>query len=442
MHNQEENGVAVTTVTSNKISKERGKTMKNEKTSLNIRKLKKQVKGITLIALVVTIIVLLILAGIAINLTIGDNGIFKRAENARDTWEIAQSKEQSEMDKAADFIGIYEEGANTGKTVSEAISQNKFYTTNTTIKDDLENEVVIPAYFKLAADSATKVEDGIVIEDLDGNQFVWVPVENPNELFIITQEAIKLNGVETTTNVYSKLTNRSGLYAPGMPNEISKAREPDVLSRYDTDTQYYENILGFDSTKSMADSMVAEYKAMSDSIKKYNGFYIGRYELTGSVETPTEKAGKVLTGASNEAENWYNLYKACQNVVVGNNNVKSTMIYGVQWDAVCSWLSQNEYNTDSDSSSWGNYSDSLGDAAVEGTGSPQNTGYSEYWKANNIYDLAGNYMEWTQEAVGLNGRITRGGYYNLSDSYASHISYDDPYTPSSVNTSRATLYIL
>ena len=56
MHNQEENGVAVTTVTSNKISKERGKTMKNEKTSLNIRKLKKQVKGITLIALVVTIV--------------------------------------------------------------------------------------------------------------------------------------------------------------------------------------------------------------------------------------------------------------------------------------------------------------------------------------------------------------------------------------------------
>ena len=55
MHNQEENGVAVITVASNKISKERGKTMKNEKTSLNIRKLKKQVKGITLIALVVTI---------------------------------------------------------------------------------------------------------------------------------------------------------------------------------------------------------------------------------------------------------------------------------------------------------------------------------------------------------------------------------------------------
>ena len=56
MYNQEENEVAVKTVASNKISKERGKTMENEKTSLNIRKLKKQVKGITLIALVVTIV--------------------------------------------------------------------------------------------------------------------------------------------------------------------------------------------------------------------------------------------------------------------------------------------------------------------------------------------------------------------------------------------------
>ena len=56
MHNKEKNGVTVTTVTSNKVSKERGKnTMENKKTSLNIRKLKKQDKGITLIALVVTI---------------------------------------------------------------------------------------------------------------------------------------------------------------------------------------------------------------------------------------------------------------------------------------------------------------------------------------------------------------------------------------------------
>ena len=45
-------------------------------------KIRKQAKGITLIALVVTIIVLLILAGVAISLTIGNNGIFTRAQVA------------------------------------------------------------------------------------------------------------------------------------------------------------------------------------------------------------------------------------------------------------------------------------------------------------------------------------------------------------------------
>ena len=47
-----------------------------------IDRLKRDVKGITLVALVITIIVLLILSGVAINLTIGSNGIFTRAGNA------------------------------------------------------------------------------------------------------------------------------------------------------------------------------------------------------------------------------------------------------------------------------------------------------------------------------------------------------------------------
>ena len=38
------------------------------------------------------------------------------------------------------------------------------------------------------------------------------------------------------------------------------------------------------------------------------------------------------------------------------------------------------------------------------------TGRSEYWKANNIYDLAGNTFEWTQEQVGTNS-VYRGGDY-------------------------------
>ena len=54
-----------------KERKTKVKTLQKQKT---IQTIKKQVKGITLIALVVTIIVLLILAGVAISLTIGQNG--------------------------------------------------------------------------------------------------------------------------------------------------------------------------------------------------------------------------------------------------------------------------------------------------------------------------------------------------------------------------------
>lgn len=59
-----------------------------------IKKIKKDVRGITLIALVVTIIVLLILAGVAINLTIGQNGIFTRAEDSTVRYEAASVYEQ------------------------------------------------------------------------------------------------------------------------------------------------------------------------------------------------------------------------------------------------------------------------------------------------------------------------------------------------------------
>ena len=49
-----------------------------------MNKTKKNTRGITLIALVITIIVLLILAGITIAALSGDNGILKRAAEAKE----------------------------------------------------------------------------------------------------------------------------------------------------------------------------------------------------------------------------------------------------------------------------------------------------------------------------------------------------------------------
>ena len=58
-------------------------------------KILKQNKGITLIALVITVIVLLILAGITINLTIGQDGILKRAEEAGKNYVEAAENEKA-----------------------------------------------------------------------------------------------------------------------------------------------------------------------------------------------------------------------------------------------------------------------------------------------------------------------------------------------------------
>ena len=76
----------------------------------------KQNKGITLVALVITIIVLLILAGVTINLTLGENGIFKMAEKAGKNYTEAQDKELQSLADLEDYLGrivVSEEGYST-----------------------------------------------------------------------------------------------------------------------------------------------------------------------------------------------------------------------------------------------------------------------------------------------------------------------------------------
>ena len=115
------------------------------------------------------------------------------------------------------------------------------------------------------------------------------------------------------------------------------------------------------------------------------------------------------------------------------------MIWGLQWDATCNWLADSKFDI-TDSSTWGNYS--TNDAT--GHGSKQNTGFSESWKANNIYDFAGNCGELTQEADSTFGRALRGGYYNYygSGDPASYRGNDYPTYTNSSYGSRPTLYLI
>ena len=219
-----------------------------------------------------------------------------------------------------------------------------------------------------------------------------------------------------------------------MPNDTSSFREPDIVVGSDgtSDDAVEANwsAAGFTSLKNMAETLVKDYDDMIKSLEKYKGFYIGRYELTAD----GEKAGATLTNT-----NWYNLYAKCK-TLAKNNKVSTRMIYGLQWDATCKWLESKEYNI-TDSKDWGNYKDNT----ATGHGTKQDTGFSESWKANNIYDFAGNCYEWTQEAYHFYSRTDRGGdcYGIGSSSSATDRSTGGlPGGSSSIASSRATLFIM
>ena len=106
------------------------------------------------------------------------------------------------------------------------------------------------------------------------------------------------------------------------------------------------------------------------------------------------------------------MYRKSKQIIPNENkNVKTSMIWGSLWDQTLNWLvisGNKEYSDFEDSTSWGNYKNST----VSGHGSKKPTGYSDVWKANNIYDMAGNVEEWNLEAGAINYRVNRGGVYD------------------------------
>ena len=92
--------------------------------------------------------------------------------------------------------------------------------------------------------------------------------------------------------------------------------------------------------------------------------------------------------------------------------VKSTLCYGVQWDAILKWIDQDFTKFAKDSTGKGNYNEDENTGLWKGSVSL--TGASENYKVNNIYDLAGNVREWTMESYGKVYRVARGGNYTAT----------------------------
>ena len=81
----------------------------------------KNQKGVTLVALVVTIIVLIILAGISINLILGDNGIITIAKKAKENTELAKIEEETELNEL--YTQLETEGSSSGNLPYDSIAK-------------------------------------------------------------------------------------------------------------------------------------------------------------------------------------------------------------------------------------------------------------------------------------------------------------------------------
>jgi len=381
--------------------------------------------------LVVTIVVLLILAGISLNLVLGQNGIISRAQDARNQTAEGQVNTEKAVnaltDKMEDLISENENSGNGGNSGGSQMT--------------VENVVIPEGYYYVGGTKAKGIviSDNVADKELDkgkedvrrdlaGNQWVWVPIETLSSLYTTVDAGVALTG---STGVKTTKYTNSGIISGktrGLPGSTDY-KEPDILtdSTYG-DTDNRAKTAGFSSLANMAETMVSDYEEMIASLEKYKGFYIGRYELTANGEK---------TGAT-QNKNWYTLYKNCTTLAVGSK-VKTRMIWGLQWDATCKWLATSNFDI-TNSSTWGNYSNNT----AGGHGTKQNTGCSESWKANNIYDFAGNCYEFIQEAYGANVRASRGGSYLGigSSGPASNRRNSNPTSTSSLYGSRPTLYLI
>ena len=358
----------------------------------------KKEKGITLVALVVTIVVLIILAGITLSLVLGQNGIVNKAKEARDktqadqlNTEIAMNTLYNDMEGAISAGPIDLSKVNTVKEAKEnraiPIADNK------TLTDDNTKTVIVPAGFKIASDSATTVNAGIVIEDKDGNQYVWIPVDNISDYKRTTFSTNVATGtIDTSTN--SEKINYSS-----------------------SDTNYF--------TEAMPSDELA-------SVTTYKGYYIGRYEAGDSVSTANKTlrsdgasiSNKVAIKKDQAPYNWITRDQAktlAEGIKTAEEYTKGTtkLCSSYAWDTVISFIQRT--NTDYGASSGeGNYNDTTfsytditGATQTKASGTSTLVLTGQTTSVSNIYDMGGNDWEWTTE-ISSDASATcvqRGGYY-------------------------------
>ena len=402
-------------------------------------------KGITLVALVVTIVVLLILAGVSINLVLGNNGIIAKAKDAETKSAEASQNDLkgmnglvSEMEGAlAGNGGAGGSGAGT-KVPAEATAETApYFPDNTFTKKE------------------GTIDTGLVIQDASGNEYVWVVVPRTTAVYKTTGLGKTAFTDADYTSIEKDLKDYTSTY-------VTRDGYSDTYVADDKNVGWFADATAYNNLKN----------SMLKSIYENGGFYVGRYEAgigtnrTSNIDKNSEE--KYITPSTapvTKADAYPYTYVTrtqAQNLAskVNSGTKTSSLMFGVQWDLVLAFMSKDTTRiTDtsiltSNSRTIGNYSDNLWTIKnanaqylssgkfvqcpnpfkkESGSSILLTTGADSSFSVQNIYDIAGNVWEWTLEKTSNVSTpcAVRGGHFSGGSSIAAAYRVNDNTTDAS-----------
>lgn len=290
----------------------------------------------------------------------------------------------------ANVTGGYFKSIETGETIDvwsdKVLEENAYFVSG-------RYTATAPKGFKVSKNIFEQtIEEGMVIQDEEENEFVWVPVEG------------ELASSYSSGTDYNEPAELKGNYESYSGAAYDSQTSLDFL--YGQDYYNYERDFKY----------AEEYTEMVKNVNEYNGFYIGRYETTidgkgniGSKYDTSILTEKTILFTKNEIDysyRWYGLYYAQKNAnITGNGtDIQTTMIYGVLWDKTMDFIRAQKakgnttYDVDKATPTW-----------HKGSNLKKSAQANSKDIALNIWDLECNAYEWTQESGGSTTRVVRGG---------------------------------
>ena len=350
-------------------------------------------KGITLIALVVTIVVLLILAGVSVNALFGNSGIIEKAKEAQNSMDKAKENDEKQIGELTNWLDNQVNGTtgdDDNQTTLPKVSTlvGKVVDENTKAEDAYGNKITIPKGFKIITKTDTENTDlnytvdtidvtkGIVVEDEEGNQFVWIPVGEIKNGSVTSTITLGRYSIFTKTNNAYTVAQDANTY--GTQVEIDDGFTEDTTENHSSN---YKNSIA---------KNIGEFCTKANAS---GGYYIGRYEA----RTTTERTSSVeLTPVTLKANDYvYNYVTQAQaseksKNMYTNKPYESDLVNSYAWNTAIIFF--QEFGENSHYSRKESVNSSLANTGTSGT---NYAGTKDM--ICNVYDMASNCWEWSTE---------------------------------------------